>query len=797
MLPPLSILQAVGGGGPEALSESLRLLEMPAPWIVALLLVPGAFCVAFIGYWREDLTRGWRALLVGLRFLSLLVLLLVLFRPVKVHRRENVQPAEVVLLLDDSASMSRRDAYSSGTTAAELEQASGLDASRATRLELARAILDKQLIPLLSERDYRLRTFRFDDTLAPISDLGTWTGHGAATHIGDGLARALRAHRGRHVTDVVIVSDGKQNGGLPALDAAREAQAAGIPVHTLVVGDTRPELNLSIELIEAPDNVLEGDEVSVQVRLDLSGDRRTGSTEVLLEDISDEGRGARVVDSVSVQLDKIGDRLVLVAPPESAGLSITERRFRLSTPPLQGETLVDDNAIEFAVQVTPEKVRVLFLDGYPRWEYRFLNRMLKRADERLEVQCWLLSATSGFLQESSQDLPSLKRLPSSRRELLDNYDVVILGDINPYNVSPDPAVGEEFVASLFEFVERGGGLCLIAGEYDNPKSIAGTEFAELLPVNLDTTGALTFDGDATRQFRPVLEDPAAPHEIVRLHPQIELNRRLWEEPGGLKGFYWYAPIVDAKPGAQVLLRHPTDTTRSGERTPLLVTGYYPAGRTMFLGVDSTWRWRFRYVDRYHERFWRNAMRWLALGRLKSGDRRYQLQALRNTYAIDERATLEARVLDDDFRPSGAHSVEVALEDPEGERRTIGLVPMEGRPGLFQGNLDGERPGTYRAWIERDGKRVASAEFEVVLPSRENNDPAPSPETLAAMATVSGGLARPLAQAGQLAEAFPGGEERREPISSELEDAWDHWGTLLLALGLLTAEWLVRKRRELI
>ena len=73
-----------------------------------------------------------------------------------------------------------------------------------------------------------------------------------------------------------------------------------------------------------------------------------------------------------------------------------------------------------------EKVRVLRLDGYPRWEYRFLNRMLKRADERLEVQCWLLSATSGFLQESSQDLPSLKRLPSSRRELLDNYDVVIL-----------------------------------------------------------------------------------------------------------------------------------------------------------------------------------------------------------------------------------------------------------------------------------------------------------------------------------------------------------------------------------
>ena len=89
------------------------------------------------------------------------------------------------------------------------------------------------------------------------------------------------------------------------------------------------------------------------------------------------------------------------------------------------------------------------------------------------------------------------------------------------------------------------------------------------------------------------------------------------------------------------------------------------------------------------------------------------------------------------------------------------------------------------------------EFNVVLPSRENADPSPDPQALAALSKVTGGRCVDLEGLGGLLEEFPGGEERREPISSQLEDAWDHWGTLLLALALLSAEWILRKRFELI
>lgn len=783
----------------DATRETWRLLEMPAAWVVVLVLLPSLAFIAGLGYWREKLSTSQKATLSSLRFLSLLALTLVLFRPVTVKHQESVKPAEVVVLVDDSASMRRKDSYAGDQeTREKLRTSAGRAPEETTRLEQVEAILP-ELVGSVEQREYDVRLFRFAEDLAPLTELSDLKGKGHATHVGDALERALAAHRGRHVTDFVVVSDGRSNGGVTALDAARGVGAEGIPVHTVVVGDTRPEKNLFIELVEAPTSVLEGDEIALTVRVVSRGSQDAGTTQVVLEEIPQEGETsdfARTLAEETVDLASSGERIVLVAPPVSSGPSGTERRLRISVPPAPGETLLDDNTVDVTVFVTPEKIRVLYIDGYPRYEYRFLNRLLVRSDERISVHVYLMSATPDFIQESTDGLSALRRIPVDRRELLDNYDVIILGDVNPYAISPDPAVGEEFVQSLFEFVERGGGLCLIAGEYENPKTFPNTEFEKLLPVVLDATGSLAYGGDTQTVFRPTLEDPGTPHEIVRLHPDPDVNRRLWEEPGGLSGLFWYSPILDSKPGAQVLLRHPTDAGPHG-RYPLLVTGYYPSGRTMFLAIDSTWRWRYRFKDRYHERFWRNAVRWLALGRLKSGDRRYSIDPLKTTYGLDERIVFEARVLDEDYQPLENAEQEAFLATPDEATEEISLTQVDGRPGVFRSSLEAERPGTYRAWIEIAGERVAQTEVEVVLPSRESADPSPDPEGLAALSTLTGGRSVTLASLTELKPEFPGGEERREPISSQLEDAWDNWWTLLGALLLLSIEWVLRKRYELI
>jgi uncharacterized membrane protein len=797
----MSLLQEVAGEvSSDALHQTWRLLDLPAPWVVALVLIPGAALVAGLAYWRENLGRGPRIALTTLRFLTIMLLLTILARPVRVESQESVELAEVAILLDDSASMRRRDAYSGDETQrAAVRRLAGRAPEEATRLDLSRAAL-AQLLPHLEQESYRVRLYRFDESLAPLPDPELAEGRGHGTHLGDAMAQALGAARGKNLTDLVILSDGRSTGGLDPLEAAARAHGAGIPVHSLIVGDTRPERNLVIELVEAPPSVLEGDLVAVSVRVHARGVSDTGSVQVILEELPPPGsrEPARTVATEQADISDVGDRVVLVAPAEGLSQAQSERRFRVSVEPLPDERMTDDNAIELAVHVTRERVRVLYVEGYPRYEYRFLKDLLLRADERIQVHVYLMSATPDFPQEATDGSTRLTRIPTERRELLDNYDVIVLGDVNPYAVSPDPAKGEQFVRSLFEFVERGGGLAILAGEYENPKALAGTEFAKLLPVELDNS-RVNFDLSTEIERRPLLEHPTSPHEIVRLHPDDELNRELWEDPTGLRGYYWYYPGTTAKPGAQVLLRHGERSLSSAEeRDPLLVVGYFPSGRTLFLATDDmTWRWRFRYVHRYHERFWRNAIRWLALGRLKGGDRRFGLEPLRTRYGLDERVTLEARVLDEDYRPADQTDQTIWLQGPDEPAEEVSLGGIEGRPGVFRGTFQAERPGLYRAWIEQDGKRVATTEVEVVLPSRENADPSPDPETLRAVASLTGGRAVVVTAAADLLVEFPGDEERREPISSQLRDAWDRLGTLLLALGLLSIEWILRKRYELV
>lgn len=793
------LAQRIEGTG---LEQSFRLLDLPAAWVVVLVVLPLFAAVAWIGYSRENLSRPMRATLLTLRLAAFVLLGLVLARPVRVERREEVHPASVLLLVDDSASMRRSDSYADDQQRSDLEKVSGLPVAGSTRLDLARGVLDRALLPLLERGGYQAQIYSFAESASPITDLASLTGRGSATHLGDALYQALASQRGRNVTDVVVLSDGRSNGGSPALDAARAAGAVGVPVHTLIVGDTRAEKNAVLELIDAPGEALEGDEIGVTVRVRGRGTAPGERTQVLLEELEGE-LGARVLSEEEVELTEAGERVVLIAPGGLGVLGRSERRLRVSIPPLEGETLVDDNRIEFSVHESPARIRVLFVEGYPRWEYRFVKNLLLRSDKNIDVQCFLLSATKDFPQESSAGLPSLNSVPTTRDELLQNYDVILLGDVDPYTISPDPKKCEDFLRSLREFVEAGGGLLFQAGEFHNPRALVNTPLEDVLPIQLDSTRMLAFEGDTRTEFRAEVVDAQHPHEILRLVPDPAANRALWEDPKeGLRGFFWYMPVQKVKPGAQVLLRHPTDrNVQTGENYPLMVLGYFPTGRTAFLAVDSTYRWRYRYGDRHLDTFWRNTIRWLALGRLKSGDRRYRIESSRSTYDIQDRVQLEVRVLDEDFRPSEEASQRVVWSGPDGVEHELEMPREADRPGVYRGSLEVDRPGVYHAWVEGlvagRSQRASTTEFEVVLPSRENQDPAPDPETLRTLSAKTGGQFLELSRARALAAQFPGGEERREPISSRLEDAWDDWHTLLLALGLLSAEWILRKRSELL
>lgn len=781
---------------------SLRLLEAPAGWVALLVVLPACALLAWFAYRGSRLPRGARLALTSLRALAFLFLFLVLWRPVRERAREDVHPAVLAVLVDDSSSMLRsEDAGADPALQRARERATGIANATATRLELGRAAVERVLVPHARERDYEVELFAFDSGLRSVDSLAGLQGQGGATHVDDALVLACERLRGRHVTDLVIVSDGRSSADAVATSAGvNAARGAGARVHTLLVGDPRQQSNAVLELAELPDAALAGDELALTLRVRQEGAGQPALSSVTLEELDagvDDAPSAdqlgRVIDTRECTVASGGERLVMVAPPLDADARANERRFRATLRPLDGETQTDDNTIVFHVPVSTHKIRVLYVEGYPRWEYRYLAlHLLDRTDARLEFQSWLASAEVDFRQESSDDLPGLAELPRTREALLENYDVVLLGDVRLDQLDPDPARASEFCAALVGFVEAGGGLCFEAGESANPRGYLGTPLESLLPVLVDPIESAGGVGGST-EFHLELEHPESPHEILRMVADVEANQRLVESE--LRGFYWYFPVLDRRPGAVVLARHPDASNERGG-LPLVVAAHHPRGRVLYLGIDSTWRWRYEFGDRYHERFWRNALRWLALERTRGSEGRVRLQAPRSTSDLGQRVALEARVLDQDWKPSTAPRQAVELVGPEGRQFQVELALDPSSQGTYRGEFDPDRPGAWRAWIEQAGETVARAEVLVRLPQLENRDTTPDPAALAALSRATGGRALVLEEVEQLRDELPGGEEWREPVSAELQDVWDGPWTLLVLLALLSVEWLLRKRWEL-
>lgn len=783
----------------------------PPMWVVILIIVPAVLTGIGVVYGlergasRRDVTK-----LAILRMLALALLIAILFRPAMETFRSRTQRTTVPVLLDDSASMRRSDNYTNASERSALSKSLDLpsDPGAFTRADLAGRAVHKHLKPALEGLGYEVRLYRFSDEVSAISSESEIEGRGDRTRLGDALFHTLEENRGRS-TPLVVISDGRNNDGRDPRDAARFAATEGTQIFTIGVGDPSAPGNLSVEIVESPDIALENDEVVVTARVTGAGISDT-TVPVLL--VAEDGEGAETetlaTQEVTLTQAENQRRTTLRFSPRRVG----ELRIAVKVPPRADEALTDDNIVRRTIQVKPEKIRVLYIEGVPRWEYRYLKNSLLRADKNLIVHCFLTSAGRDFVQECTRGQQPLVDLPTDRQTLLENYDVIIMGDVPPDRLGINRDDRDRFLDSLREFVRRGGGFLMIAGEYDSPRSYAGTSIQELLPVELaGQEDEAILPREQRDEFLPRLENPTKPHDLVRLEDDPDRNRQLWEEPNGLRGQYWFSPVKKAKPGAEVLLRHPEYKNRHGNMV-LAATTFMPEGRTMYLGFDSTWRWRYVYGDYYFERFWRRTIRHLALNRLKSGDRRFSLAVERNVFELNDRAALEARVLDDTYQPTRKANQQVFVRAlRSGKVSTVTLDPAPGEPGTFRSAFVVNEEGRYESWITSDdtqgGKRVASVEFEARLPDRENREPMLDAATLKAIAGISAGgtgASRagedhyfPLSRISDVVRKFPGGGSQEFPEPAEVRDLWDRGWTLLALLLVLGAEWILRKKAQLL
>ncbi|MCL6504031.1 MAG: hypothetical protein K6T86_15210 [Pirellulales bacterium] len=759
---------------------ALELENVHRGWLWALLALAALALLAYTYrsiYDRTGKRLTW--LLAVLRAAALALLMLALARPAWIRSRELVDPGRLAVILDNSLSMS-------------LANASG-----SSRYAAARQAL-KEIEAAAAAGSPPLRVDVFDIEGQPLE------GHLPAEPQADrtNLARALRQAAGRlrakPLAALVLISDGVDNSGVEQFSELAELP---VPVYALGFAPDAQSgrLDLALQAVQAPQRVLAGNECEVNCEVAKSGGPALSATVAIK-------RGSEILASREIDLAEGSSR-----QPVALRLRLQEPGAFVLTAQIEaeaGERLAANNLKHFPLQVDPEGIKVLYLEGYLRYEFRFLKQ---RLDDDPDINLFAV-----VRRANPQTAPALSAGNLLTDQRLRDFEVVILGDMEASLLTTD-----EYEA-LLRWVESPGAAgrrraLLVLGGYHSfgPEGLQATPLAQALPV--------TFPADGPRQSeQPFVLEPT---EAGRQHPMFQIledrvqNAALWATAPPLAG----CPLVEGvKAGAEILAVNPQADV-SGRPAPVIVVQRYGEGRIMVLGADTTWRWSFLprasgQTDTLFARFWSQTIRWLAGRQMQSDRPPLTVSTDQPEYALGKTAVVRIVVDPDAARTAAATSTvpgdqpgaagvsgEVVCEvlDSDGRAQPLTLRATAADPHVYQANFTATRAGRYRvaASLAVQGKTAAnqSAEFLVHGSDVELADPGTNRELLRSLARLTGGQYRDVAEAASLAAALPRLQRRTKAV--ERHEFWTSPGSrgLLFCcfLAAVTAEWVLRRRHHII
>jgi len=769
-------------------------------WLSVAAVTIGAVFILYLLYvYRRDAGRGSRrmqALLPGLRLTVIALAFLCLFQfTLSVGR---IGLPVIALVIDDSASMGLEDRYPDEKTnelADRLAHATG--AGTKTRISLTQAILTGEKGEFLREllEHHKVRLYRFSDTATRLgtrdfagpADVAEIAGkikelkaEGTRTRPGPALRKVLDDFRGSPPAAIILFTDGvASTGDADRLSPAAEAAAASfVPVEAVGIGSEQPSRDLQLYDVSAEDLAFVGDPYTVSGKVKGEG---LGATVVPVR-LTERDTG-RVLAQASVTLAADGTPAafeVSYVPSEPGELDVA-----IEVPPLPAETNRDNNRETRHVSIRKEKIRVLLADSAPRWEFRYLKSLFER-DPTISLKTVLQEADAEY---ASEDQTALPHFPLNKEELY-RYDVLILGDLNP------ALLGNWSMELVRDFVrDSGGGVLMIAGTGFNPAAYRGTPWDELVPLDLTEAQTPPDDTLLADGFHPDLTvDGLRGTSIFRFAETEPATLEIWKQ---LPNLHWVTSLSRAKPTARVFAvwhRGPSTTND----VPIVAMQPVGAGKVLFHATDEFWRWRFRVGDLYYGPFWSRAVRYLSRSRLLGRDRTAELTTDRSLYNQGESPTLRVRFFDERLVPTAANAVTVTLERRNGERRSVTLSRSPGHPTVFEGTATSLPLGVYHAWVASPSFREAppAVDFRVEAASDELLRRNLDRHELEQTAQITHGDFLTLADASTLPSRIPPGHPI--PLSTrERIPLWNHWEVLLVFAGLLTAEWVLRRRARLL
>ncbi|RKU05794.1 hypothetical protein C6501_19540 [Candidatus Poribacteria bacterium] len=708
-----------------------------------IVIVTGVLC--WFAWHRSNYRKriGWLELL---RFVLICLVVITLNQPEWLESHPPEQRSTLAVLWDKSNSMQTRDIIDDQDTTAK----------RKNRAETIQPLMSEDVWK--SEEDTELNVVfePFSSLLDPAEE---------ATDINAGLLHVLDNHS--NLRGVVLLSDGDWNIGESPVAAATRFHMKGVPVFTVGVGSEVPLPDLELVSIDAPTFGVTKKQLRIPfvVRNTLGQDRDVSIT----LSINDE---ATTTKTITVPAMGQAQDNIAWTPQETGDYDLT-----LQIAKDRQELIPENNELSAPISIRKEQLKVLVIESYPRWEYRYLRNALER-DAGVDVTCLLFHPK---LSQVGGGRSYIKRFPDARE--LSQFDVVFLGDVG---VAPEQLTVEQ-AQDLRQLVSaQAAGIVFIPGRTGAQDSLTGGPLADLYPVVLDP--AIPNGVGSSVQGYFALTESGQRSLLTRLGDTDLDNSDVWR---GLPGFFWYAGVKRAKAGTEILAVHDQAATVAG-RVPLIVTKTYGTGKVLFMGTDSAWRWRHGIEDKYHYRFWSQVARWMAYRRQMAQSESIRLFYSPDRPHVDDVLTLNANVMDNVGGPMDRGTVTVQAISPAGKTETIRLQPgIEDALGLFVGTFVPKEAGNYRL-VATSSETGASVQTELSVQglNREQQGRLARFDVLDEIAKVTNGKLVPIAEVGTLLDHLAALPEP-EPIVKRTR-IWAHplWGGLIiLLLGLF---WVARK-----
>ena len=222
-------------------------------WPVWLLIAAVAAAAVAVGWplWqrRERVApsvRGPKSLIVWLLQLALIgLILLLLWQPALSVAELKPQQNIVAVVIDDSHSMSTREADG-------------------TRRDEALKTLNGGLLDSLKKK-FQVRLYRLGDHVERMEKPDSLNASQPATHLAAGLKEVLADSATLPIGALVLLSDGADNSGGIDLETISEIRRQRIPVHTIGFGREQFERDVEMEDVQIPAKALANSRLQAQV----------------------------------------------------------------------------------------------------------------------------------------------------------------------------------------------------------------------------------------------------------------------------------------------------------------------------------------------------------------------------------------------------------------------------------------------------------------------------------------------------------------------------------------------------